>query len=340
MVSFYLSNNELICILSEAAGFKTGVALNKDNLLQLFPNESRYKELLSIDNSQYVRLRSEEIEEIFTQILYSLGNIEYSAPISSTMRLRQKYKDDRDLAIIYESILKLFIKHLRLEIDKAEKEGGKMLDPTEFMTEASQQFGRVGLEISYELIEGNTEDLHSKLSGLRRFKWENTVELETLFTSESLESKYGRFIDQRFIDYLSRNLDRLGEIHWRKFEGLTAEYFHREGYIVEIAKGRNDGGIDIRVWKDKALSDDPPLILVQCKRQKEKIEKAVVKALWADLQHEKAESGLIVTTSSISIGALKDCTVRGYNIQQKNKKDISNWLESMRTIGNGVFMGE
>ena len=56
------------------------------------------------------------------------------------MRLRQKYKDDSDLAIIYESILKLFIKHSRLEIDKAEKEGEKILDPTEFMTEASQKF--------------------------------------------------------------------------------------------------------------------------------------------------------------------------------------------------------
>jgi restriction system protein len=122
---------------------------------------------------------------------------------------------------------------------------------------------------------------------------------------------------------------------------LTAEYFDREGYTVDIGKGRNDGGIDIRVWKNKLDSEDPPLILIQCKRYKEKntIDRTVVKALWADLQHENAESGLIVTTSSISSGAAKDCIARGYNIKQADKKVISTWLDSMRSSNNGIFMG-
>ena len=48
----------------------------------------------------------------------------------------------------------------------------------------------------------------------------------------------------------------------------------------------------------------------QCKRQKEKVGKVVVKALWADVQHEKASPGLIVTTSRLSPGAKEVCAAR------------------------------
>ncbi|GEM_PF-6903413 len=44
---------------------------------------------------------------------------------------------------------------------------------------------------------------------------------------------------------------------------------------------------------------------MQCKRYKTKIEKMVVKSLWADIQEYGAESGLIVTISSLSPGAEK-----------------------------------
>jgi hypothetical protein len=53
---------------------------------------------------------------------------------------------------------------------------------------------------------------------------------------------------------------------------------------------------------------------VQCKRQKEKVGKVVVNALWADVEHEKAKSGLIVTTTAVSPGARKVPAVRAYPI--------------------------
>ena len=75
-------------------------------------------------------------------------------------------------------------------------------------------------------------------------------------------------------------------------------------------------------------------------RYKNKIDRTVVKALWADVQWERADSGLIVTTSSIAPGAKDDCIARGYNIKQADKNVISKWLENMRTPGSGVFMGK
>ncbi len=89
--------------------------------------------------------------------------------------------------------------------------------------------------------------------------------------------------------YLSNNHDRIGEMHWRQFEKLTAEFYDRDGYKVELGPGSDDDGVDVRVWKPDASPSESPLCIVQCKRQKDKIEKVVVKGLHADIQFEQAE---------------------------------------------------
>ncbi|MBE1443842.1 restriction endonuclease [Paenibacillus sp. OAS669] len=78
-----------------------------------------------------------------------------------------------------------------------------------------------------------------------------------------------RCFNQRYIDYLRANFNKIGNIHWRKFEGLTAEFFERQGYFVEIGPGRADGGVDVRVWTHDTNLAGPPTILIQCKRQKD-----------------------------------------------------------------------
>jgi restriction system protein len=164
--------------------------------------------------------------------------------------------------------------------------------------------------------------------------------LRGLFESASLETQYGSFFDQRYIDYLARNFDTIDRIHWRKFEGLTAEYFTKLGWRVEIGPGHGDEGVDIRVWPPDAAEDIPPAILIQCKRQKDTIEKVVVKALYADVLHEKAESGLIVTTSRLARGAEKTCGARMYPVRQADRKQLRRWVERLRTSGTGVFLSE
>jgi len=142
----------------------------------------------------------------------------------------------------------------------------------------------------------------------RRIAWVDTIALADLFRSESLDTYYGAFFDQRFIDYLYSNFDEIDSMNWRKFEGFTAEFFKRSGFAVEIGPGRNDDNVDVRVWPIENEKYLPPTLLVQCKRQKEKVEKVVVKALYADILDAKAQSGLIVTTSMLSPGAETICT--------------------------------
>jgi len=333
-------NIELVSLLAESAGFKTGLTLDKQDIIELFPEESGFRHNLSVPDEKFIRVYSDDVDEMFSHILFQLGNIETPGCISSTIRLHHKYKNDPELFAIFNGMMKLWNDHLKLAMSEAVKLGVKVLDPEPFMRESFRQFGRVGLNMSKEIILGNADDMHRRLSDIRRVDWKDEIALKDLFKSESLESQYGNFIDQRFINYLQKNNDKLNEMHWRKFEGLTAEFFTREGYKVELGPGRNDGGIDVRIWKSDRKEGDPPLILVQCKRYKQKIERTVIKALWADVEWEKASSGMIVTTSGISPGGISDCQARGYNILEADKNTISAWLDKMKYPGAGVFMGE
>jgi hypothetical protein len=126
----------------------------------------------------------------------------------------------------------------------------------------------------------------------REERVEDPVALTSLFESERLPMVGSGFFDQRFVNYLSQRPE-LQDINWRQFEGLAAEWLARSGYVVELGSGRNDGSVDVRAWSADAKPDTPPVLIVQCKREKRKIGKVVVKALWADMHAERADAGLM-----------------------------------------------
>lgn len=132
--------------------------------------------------------------------------------------------------------------------------------------------------------------------------------------------------------------DRPPLIHWRQFERLVAEYLHRQGYAVQLGPGSNDDGVDIRMWPSEPESGGPPLLIVQCKRQRQKVEKVVVKALWADMQAEGAVRGMVATTKAVSPGARDTISARGDAIDSADHLTIAHWLEVMRTPGQGPVL--
>ena len=173
-------------------------------------------------------------------------------------------------------------------------------------------------------------------------EWEDVRELDELFAAEKLSSPHSEYFDQRFVDFLAENFDEIDEINWRQFEGLAAEFFGRQGYVVEIGPGRADDGVDIRLWPDEDSAETlPAVVLVQCKRERRKISKTIVKALWADVEAEGADrNGLVVTTSALSPGARAVRTGRGYAIAEADRSALQEWIGEMRTPGTGVFLGE
>jgi restriction system protein len=170
----------------------------------------------------------------------------------------------------------------------------------------------------------------------RECEWADVVQLSDLFTRESTLTTCGRFIDQRFVNYLVGNYDDIGFINWRKFEALVAEYFHRSGFEVELGPGRNDDGVDIRVWEKDSGREASSLIVVQCKRERRQIGKVTIKALAADVKWNRARKGLLVATTDWSPGARTVARTRGYPVEEVNREAIRSWLDAMKTPGVGI----
>jgi restriction system protein len=341
MAGIWLNQGILINELSEISGYKTGLCLTLKEM-KAFIGTDEISKLFSDNLNSGIRIRPEEYEMLYFRIIRGSGHIPTNSIDPSPyigISLFNKYKNDPQKLDVFTEVYSLFPAWIKRETERAIKCGKKSISPEWFINENSIKHGTLGLNMSLEIVNHlvNYEEI-SPWNSVRRVNWINTIDLKNLFYSESLDTFYGSFLDQRYIDYLSNHLDDIGNINWRKFEGLTCEYFQKQGYYVQIGSGRNDGGIDARIWKTDQDKENPPLIIVQCKRQKSKVEKVVVKALWADMHYEKAKSGLIVTSSEVSEGAKNDCSARGYNINFAERKTLDKWIEELRTPYTGIIL--
>lgn len=323
--------------LAETAGYKAGLALSIEAMCDHL-NDTDYAELILSSETQIVRIRSEEYEDLFYKLLHRIGYTEeeYDGDIFG-INLYHKYRET-DLEEVHEGVLQIFNEAWPKIIEQAIVQDSKMLDPTTIFKAAEHKYGMDGIKIVMEKIEAINKGLQlNPSSQLRYTEWRNIEKLESLFKGGSNDPEFGRFIDQRFINYLYANNDKLPEIHWRKFEELTAEFFDRDGYKVELGPGQNDDGVDVRIWKDdQNQAVDPPHCIIQCKRQKKKIEKVVIKGLFTDVEFQGADHGLIVTTSELSPGARKTIAIRCYPIQEVNYEELRRWLKILRVPGTGI----
>ncbi len=333
-MGIWLSRQSMIDTLLEAAAFKAGVVLTEDQVVELVAGSSIGDGFLA-SGKDGGRIESQEIDEAAAQLLYKLGNIASPSTLPVTIQLYHRLRDDPERLEIFQGVQRLYIDTVGKLIDDAVAANaaqGTRLDPEPFMRPVAEKYGRAGLEMAMEIISGTNNDLHRSAWGsVRNVDWKDEVELKELFESEKLDTQHGKFLDQRFIDFLDRNFDRIDEMHWCKFEGLAGEFFEREGYRVEMGPGRGDEGVDLRIFPKDGTADDPPLILVQCKRQKAKIDMVLVKSVYSDVEWEKAQSGLIVTTSTFAPGADRIRTARAYPVEAADRPKLREWLAKMRS---------
>ena len=314
--------------LTEIAGYKAGIVLTERELFDLMRDESDVAGILDPDGPGGGRIHSSTFEGAVVTLLHRLGNTPEDNTVPITIQMYHKYRSTNQDGI-YDDLMQAYQTFIKTELAKP---GKRALDPTPMMLEIHHKHGMPGVKMSLELIDGINRDLHRSAWGtIRNVEWQDTVELIGLFKDAGLETQHARFFDQRYIDFLGANFEQVDAMHWRKFEGFTAEYFEREGYRVVLGPGSNDGGVDLRVYPADAAPDLPPMILVQCKRQKAKIDKVLVKSVFADVLEERAGSGLIVTTSTMSPGAETTRTVRNYPVEAADRATIRSWIEKLRS---------
>lgn len=337
MGAFTTSSRWIAGHLGELLGYKAGLALTREEISEHLSDAPDFRDAVLVAEDRWVRVRSEDYEEVVSKLLHRVGNIPTADPLPPVLAVSRRFEHDPIHSGVVEKVLTRCLELLENQIDNSPH--GTPLDPSHLFETVAAEYGPSELDIAAALIDSIALQLHTSPWVPRRwFDWDDTVELHDLFLSESLETQYGTFFDQRFIDYLAQNFGKIDEIHWRKFEGLTGEFFERAGFRVEIGPGRGDGGVDIRVWAPADEVEKPPLVLVQCKRQQKKVNQVVVKALWADVSDEGAQSGLIVTTSALSPSADTVRKARGYRISAVERRTLQDWIEQLRSPGSGTFL--
>ena len=326
--------------LSDRIGYKSGLALNNTEMIELLGNNDPLIDVLKNQKEELVRIRTDHIEDAFQVILYRLGVTTQEFVGHAPTLLDMEFIQSPHKRALFKKVLKILGE---THFDQGKYSIYDGFDESGYYKSIQMDLGVEALGIAHRLVTLTKQSEEASpwdWISARVTEWKSPIDLKPLFESESLDAMYGSFLDQRYINYLASNTDKLSIIHWRKFEALTAEYFERKGYKVQIGAGRNDGGIDVRVWSENSEFNQPPVQLIQCKRTKSKIDTVLVKSLWADVVNENAKGGLIVTTSSFSPGASEVCRVRNYPIREASRKTVIQWLNELRKTGKGVFMGE
>lgn len=333
MGSIIFSTGDLADSLSETAGSKAGLALSVEQICDHLSG-SRFPDVIRSSELGPSRVRAEDYESMFYKLLYRIGHTpeEFNGDVMGAGQrfkyLKQGMEED------YDAMMELLIAY----VSPDPRGMGKLLeDPIPFVKQVEAELGSQAMLMAIEkyrtIYLGVTLNPHSFSSSTL---WTNQLHLDKLVDGTKAAPVGGNFIDQRFVNYLAANTDRLSDLHWRLFESLTAEFYSREGYRVELGPGSNDDGVDVRVWDESSQGTDKPLCLIQCKRHKGKIDRVTVKGLHSDVEFEGAQYGVIVTTSELSPGARSTIAFRGYPIREVNREAVINWLQTLRKPGTGI----
>jgi restriction system protein len=337
MGAIWFDQGQLANNLHEILGYKAGIAVSITELCDLLSG-SQFSDTIQQSEEGVVRLRSEDYEELYFSVLHKVGHTQVKhngiVDLFTVSREIRKVHGEK----FAEELFEIYFTGFERLLQETYKSGVKTLDPTNIILEAYKKLGKKGADTILHLIE--TQEKIRQFSphqNGRWVEWKNIIPLSGIYSRSSNDKSHGEFIDQRLIDFLSNNLNELQKMHWRKFEELTAEHFHRKGYKVELGPGQNDDGVDLRLWLPNENEDSrKQLHIVQCKRTKEKVDKIVVKGLYADVQHEGAEIGVLVTTSELTPGAKQTIATRGYPIEEVNGIKVVEWLAKLRTPGTGI----
>ena len=318
-----MSVTQIMDTIQECLIVKSGMYLDYGEIKNILEDlkDDLSKFLLNSDEAQFYRLRPEEIEYVINNIRQNIGELPDNNHFS-IMSLLIKYPEFQDEMM--RAVKKLTpCMDWHIKAYGSEKPLGD-----EFINKFIQESGiskRVA-ELVFLTIFNSLDRSFSYMQPTKN--WNGIVALSDLFNSEKLPALPDIYFDQRYIDYLSNNTDDLYRINWRQFEGLTTEFFSRNGFKVKIGPGRNDGGIDIYATH----MDTNDVIIIQCKRYSKdnQVEVNAVKALYFDIIDKGVNGALIATTSHLSPSG-KDIVALNYPISAAEHENIIEWVKSMKS---------
>lgn len=139
--------------------------------------------------------------------------------------------------------------------------------------------------------------------------------------------------NEELIALLAVQPDLMYGLHPRKFEEVVARLFEKRGFQVTLTPASKDGGFDFFAELKNPMAS--LLVVAECKRyrQDRKVGVEVVRGLHSVLETNKANKGLIITSSFFTSGAVEYQRILGAKMGLNDYNDLVAWLQS--TVGPG-----
>jgi restriction system protein len=136
------------------------------------------------------------------------------------------------------------------------------------------------------------DGLNEEFLSLHRWQWLQSLAKKKLFD-----------LHAEVYEHFARYPEYMKNVEWRQFEQLLDSIFRNQGFHTELGPGSNDGGVDLRLYQDRAI---PEIVtLVQAKRYAHPIKLEAVAALFGHATVQNATDALFVTTSYFQPAAQK-----------------------------------
>ncbi|MFP5262514.1 MAG: restriction endonuclease [Blastocatellia bacterium] len=137
-------------------------------------------------------------------------------------------------------------------------------------------------------------------------------------------------VNERLAHHFQNDPEALRRIDPFIFERVVAELFEDEGYEVVVTQPRADGGKDIYVYKKDPVTN--LMLLVECKRYTppNKVSVETTRQLYGVVQQERANAGIIVTTSYFTKPAKDFANGVPYQLFLIDFDYLSQWLNKKK----------
>lgn len=140
-------------------------------------------------------------------------------------------------------------------------------------------------------------------------------------------------INTRLLRELAMRPQLMHSLEPRKFEELVAKLLEDQGCDITLTKRTRDGGYDLLGRMQAGPTNF--IFLAECKRYapENKVGVEVVRGLYGVTEIQKANLGLVITTSSFTKDAREEKLRIGPRIDLKEYSDLCSWLSTYSNVG-------
>lgn len=232
--------------------------------------------------------------------------------------------ETNDVVINLNKLAEKYLTNYKKYIETRE---GLLLSDEEALVYCYQTLLRNG-EAPYELFQliYNIDKLVLNNYSLLKTAKKLGIKPKVYFQSEKL-------LVDNLIELLNTNFNLIKKVHPTDFEFIIARLLEKLNYKVEVTSQTRDKGFDII-----AISGDklPVKQLIECKRYRNKVDINTIRSFQYVVEKEKANQGVLFTTSTYTRDAILEAKHLGHKIHLIDGEKIQEWIKENIEVDNDL----